>query len=144
MFGSATLATEVSNTSMKVASMTETAISQGLNPGFHASAACTVLDSALIVVSRCSLHRDFRIDRHARADGVLRIRLFIKDDLHRHALDNFDIVAGRVFRRQNAESSSGSALDTVHMAFEHLAGIGVDLDFGRLPRANVVQLSFLE
>jgi hypothetical protein len=43
MCGKATLATEVSSTSMKVASMTDAAISHGLNVGVHSPGATPAL-----------------------------------------------------------------------------------------------------
>src|SRR6185295_12840217 len=187
MCGNATLATDVSSTSINVASITETAINQGLKLGRQASIGCiaarvaagSLFDSLLIdsaseqwrdilgkwfhaktlghrpagraralftgslsrlasaplretpfnlkgLISR-SLNPDFRLDRHAGADRVLRIRLLVEDDLHRHALHNFDIIAGSVFRRQHAEARAGAGLYAVDMAFEDRARIRIHL-----------------
>src|SRR5262245_4745976 len=45
-------------------------------------------------------HSHFRFDRHARPQWEVLIRRFGEDDLDRHALNDFDVIAGRIFRRQ--------------------------------------------
>src|SRR3954467_12647162 len=73
MWGSDTLTTVVSRTSMKVANMTAIATIQGL----------TTLCSAATVL----LGIDRRRDRHAGAQPMVGILARVEDDLHRHALN---------------------------------------------------------
>src|SRR6185295_11406493 len=106
MYGSETFATEVSSTSIKVASMMETAISHGFTLGFH-SLGTGAAASALMLPPphpadpqrrpnnyasrekyRDTYDREYRLgaithgyrwdDRHPRAERSLHIRLFIK------------------------------------------------------------------
>ena len=42
----------------------------------------------------------------------------VEHDLDRHALHDLDVIAGGVFRRQQAEGGAAAGLDTVDMAFE--------------------------
>src|SRR5262245_13671295 len=50
--------------------------------------------------ARGLFHFHFRFDRHARPQWEVLIRRFGEDDLDRHALNDFDVIAGRIFRRQ--------------------------------------------
>src|SRR5262245_18378511 len=47
-----------------------------------------------------SFHFHFRFDAHARPQWEVLVRRFGEDDLDRHALNDFDVTAGRIFRRQ--------------------------------------------
>ena len=67
-----------------------------------------------------------RHDRHAGPEQ--HVGRPIEHDLDRHALDDLDVIAGRVLRRQQAERGAAAGLDAVDMAFELAAGIGVDGD----------------
>ena len=58
-----------------------------------------------------------RDDRHARAERDVGRRI-VQDELDRHALDDLDVVAGRVFGRQQREGRAGAGLDAVDMAVE--------------------------
>ena len=78
---------------MKVANITAMATIHGLT--WRCSA-----DMGLLQVHR-------REHGHARAEQVLRILTRIEHDLHRHALDDLDVVPGRVFRREQAEAGPG-------------------------------------
>src|SRR5262245_4590077 len=42
----------------------------------------------------------FRFDRHARPQWEVLIRRFGENDLDRHALNDFHVIASRIFRRQ--------------------------------------------
>src|SRR6186997_1204968 len=97
MWGSDTFTTVVSSTSMKVAHITETAISHGL-------------------MCRCSvIARSFQIDRrhgrHAGTQEMLGVLAGIEHDLHGDALNDLHEVAGRVLRRQQAEPRAGGGRD---------------------------------
>src|SRR5262245_50334993 len=46
-----------------------------------------------------SFHFNFRFDRHARPQWEVLIRRFGEDDLDRHALNDFDVIASRIFWR---------------------------------------------
>src|SRR4051812_16853798 len=110
MCRSATLAIAVSSTSMKVAIETMTAISHGLfGPAAERGR------SALRLNFSASANRHARADRHAGRDvaiGELRVG---EDDLHRHALHDLDVVAGRVLGRQRAEDAARSRLEAVDL-----------------------------
>src|ERR1700683_5233447 len=97
MCGSATLTMVVSRISMKATSVTTSAITHGLTAGFQfaSSAACWVP----LTSGRRSLQVDGRIDGQAERQGQPGIEPAIGDDLHRNALHDLDVVAGRVLRR---------------------------------------------
>src|SRR6185295_515422 len=74
MCGSDTFTTVVSSTSMKVANITETAMSQGL-----------MCRGSLMPCRRRSLQEHGGCDRHARTQPVLGVPSRLEHDLHRHA-----------------------------------------------------------
>jgi hypothetical protein len=51
-------------------------------------------------------------------------------------------AAGRIFRRQQAESGAAAGLDAVDVALKLAARIGIDCDRDRLARAHVIELGF--
>ena len=57
-----------------------------------------------------------RHHRHAGAEQY--VGRFVKEDLHRHALNDFDEIAGRVLRRQQTEGGAGAGLNGVDVAGE--------------------------
>src|ERR1051326_9457506 len=57
-----------------------------------------------------------RRHRHPRAQPVFRILTGIEHDLDGHALDDLDVVAGRVFGRQERKTRAGGAGDAVDLA----------------------------
>src|SRR5208282_798957 len=59
------------------------------------------------------------------------------------ALHHFDVVAGGVFWRQQAEALSTSAGDGINMTFVGFAG-GIDFDLCPLARLHLAQLCLLE
>ena len=66
----------------------------------------------------------------------------VEDDLHWNALNHFDIIAGRVLRRQETESVAAARLDAVDAPWE-IAAISVDLDGDGLSGAHVGKLRLL-
>src|SRR5947209_17677162 len=75
---------------------------------------------------------------------MLRILTRIQHDFHRYALDDLHEVAGRIFRRQQAEARAGRAGDAVDPALVLAAAVRVDVDSRVLTGAHVPQLCFLE
>jgi hypothetical protein len=112
MWGSATLAIDVSRTSMKVASVTVTAITQGLiEPSgirsfdrslWRIAFRCFLLLATPQEISLpCLLFRDHRHIRvHPRPQYRLLLRNRIDDDLYRYALDYFHVIARGILGRQ--------------------------------------------
>ena len=137
MCGSATLAMLVSSTSMNVASVTVSAMIQGLTAGRQ----------CLVRIPSCGrgahFTSTFGFDRHSRAQQMVIVRAWIQHDLHGQTLHNLHVVAGRILRRKQAESRAARAGDTVHLPFVFSA-VGVHRNLNRLPRAHVPQLSFFE
>src|ERR1700685_1577360 len=68
---------------------------------------------------------------------------WLENDLHRDSLDDFDVVAGGVFRRQQTEGWAGGPGDAVDVAVQNSTA-GVDMNPGFLTNAHVPQLGFLE
>src|ERR1700678_1013892 len=94
---------------------------------------------------RCrSLQSNGRNDGQAKRQGQLRIEPAIDDDLHRNALDDLDVVAGRVLRWKGGELGPGAALHTFNMAAQPQRGIGIDSDRDVLPWAHPIELRLLE
>src|SRR5258707_1435052 len=142
MYGSETFATEVSRTSMMVASMIEIAINHGFTLGFHSLGNGAAASALILPLSypadpqrrpnnnaKCENDRDdrdlehdagtityshTRNHGHARAKHALHLILLIEHDLHGHALDDFHVIASGVFRRQHAEGRSAAGLNAVH------------------------------
>src|ERR1700729_676628 len=100
MCGSATLATLVSSTSMKVASITVPAITQGFISG-RAGLPAGVRSSTTsvcraLVISRSQrelLGENGRVDIHSWTQHLIAAGNGIEHDLHRNSLDHFDVVA---------------------------------------------------
>ena len=113
MCGSDTLTTVVSSTSMKVANITEIAMSQGLIDE-RGSMIREITSSIILYFLVFRIHR--RRHRHARPQQMLGILTRVEHDLHGHALHDLHEVAGRVFRRQQAEARAGRAGDAVDLA----------------------------
>src|SRR5262249_27026236 len=100
-------------TSMNDARATTIAISQGLAlPAATSAGPLTATAGALMTASAGGsdkgsqplVERPLWIDAHARHNGHAGSkrdigRRIVDDDLHRHPLDDFDVVAGRVLRR---------------------------------------------
>src|SRR5690348_11620341 len=98
MCWSATLAMEMSRTSMKAASPTVGATTQGFAFGAPAvSAGAAMAPSADL---------DAGHDRHAGPERMIRVVGRVEDDLHGNALHDLDVVAGGIFRWQQREGGA--------------------------------------
>jgi hypothetical protein len=82
-------------------------------------------------------------DRHAGTQGNI-VRRIVNNDLHRHALDDLDVVAGRVLCGQQRERGAGPRLDAGNMASNVAVRIGVDRESHELSRPHRVELRLLE
>src|SRR4051794_18498623 len=114
MCGSATFATEVSSTSMNVASMTVIAITQGLIWGGDIVCARWSA-SACVPMNPCFLlGEDRRVDVHAgRQERIFR--QIVEHEFYRDALNHLHEVARCILGRQQAQPRARSACDRVHM-----------------------------
>ena len=97
---------EVSKMTMNVASITGTAISHGLTRGRHSAAD---VDDGVA-------HLTFTFGTTDMPGAMSRLvgQRFVKHNFDRHALDHLDVIAHRIFRRQQAEPRAGSGLQAVH------------------------------
>src|ERR1700679_3973094 len=111
MWGSATLATLVSSTSMNVARVTVSAMIQGLMTGRGRQA-----ESIGMAAAPTLLHFDLGFDGHAQAQLMIAVLAFFEDELHRDALHYFYVIARGVFGRQQAgarENATGNYVKVV-------------------------------
>src|SRR5262245_22439994 len=72
-------------------------------------------------------------DAEAREQRLAPIR-FVELKPHRQTLNDFDPIAGRIFRRQDREIGSGARTHTNDMCFDGAVRISVDVDIRLLPR----------
>src|SRR5882762_6339635 len=98
MWGSATLATLVSSTSMKVANITTPAIIHGLTAGFSRGKDSTMF--ARIAYLRCSLCENCGARIHAWTQNAVTSRNRVQRDFHGNALHHLHVISSRVFGRQ--------------------------------------------
>src|SRR5947209_7809735 len=170
MCGNETLATEVSRISMKVASITENAISQGLRLGLkywapNGSSLMALLRTRAASPSNANQNQssdsqqahqqpdpegplkiadlDGGPDGHAGAQQVPVIQ-FVKRDFDRHALHHFDVIPHGILGRQQAKKRAAASLDTFDMTIEISLGKSIHSDAGRLAGPEQLQLGFLE
>src|ERR1700692_1852235 len=132
---------EVSSTSMNVASVTVSAITQGLiDPSGIRNFEMSLFFMALAISRSVSmttfsdaLFRDHRgVHVHSRPQNRYILRDRIENDLYGNALHNLHVVAGGVFRRQQAQHRARCAGDGIDMAAK-CAAVGIDLYFRFLP-----------
>src|SRR5271169_659800 len=97
IYGKATLAMLVSRTSMKAASATTTAISQGLYLGRQTSWSM-VRAAELIAPNSLEIHVRHHV--HAWSKPAIPVFPRIENDLYRNPLDNFHVVSGGILRRK--------------------------------------------
>src|SRR5579872_7078260 len=117
MCGSDTLTTVVSSTSIKVLSITAMAMIQRLTCGCSDFSAIAIASSRYLranfrgtarpsqpknMVLSLLFCNDCGLDGHANAQQMIGILARIKQNLHRNALHNFDVISGGIFRRQQA------------------------------------------
>src|SRR5579862_3330640 len=84
-----------------------------------------------------------RIDRHAYAQAVVLIFTGIKINAHRYPLHHFDVVAGGILGRQQAETRTAGPPDTRNVACI-LAAVSIHAEPHFLPRLHPFELCFLE
>src|SRR5262245_1780789 len=91
-----------------------------------------------------SSHFDLRHYRHAGRNQMLGIWLLVEYDLDGQALDDLNVIAGRVLWRQQREARAGARLEAVNVPPEDLVRISVQPDLDWLPRAHAAELRLLE
>src|ERR1700682_1130671 len=161
MWGKETLAMLVSSTSMKVASVTVSAIIHGFTAGGVYAALVGSVAAAASLISptpsfhpqtvfhtdpispRPLFHPDLGLHRHTQTQRVILILTRLKYDFRGYALHNFYVIARGIFGRQKAEARARCARNALDMAFV-LAGKGVDGNSHALPWVHMGELSFLE
>src|ERR1700739_2302315 len=148
MCGSATLAMEVSRTSMNVARVTVTAITQGLIEPSGIRSFDWILASMAIGDSSprylVALLRDYgRYYVHARTENRDVRRNRIENNLYGNALHDLDVVSGGVFRREQAKHRAGGSGNGINVPDKGLT-VGVGFDVSLLARLHIAQLRFLE
>jgi hypothetical protein len=84
-----------------------------------------------------------RLDVHTWAKQVIAIFSGLQDDLYGNPLHNFHVVAGGIFRGQEAEERTSGAGDAIDMAFVVAAG-RVRVNFDPLADTHVAELRFFE
>src|ERR1700728_2812870 len=98
---------------MNVASVTVSATAQGLCDGFQSR--CVPAG----VMSTPDAY--VRLYRHARAQPIESVLIGFEAQAHWDALHHFHVVAGGIFRRQDASNRAGAAADGLDVAFKILA-----------------------
>src|SRR5277367_2568379 len=83
---------------------------------------------------------DGRLDGHAGPQQMILILTWIEADSDGKALDDLDVVAGGVFRRQQAEFLAAGARQRLDIA-AIFAAEGVDVNRDLLPLMHPAQLS---
>ena len=109
----------------------------GLTAGRHSAAASTVRAAAAHRIQTLG-STDIPGPQHVLF-GFSRI----ENDLHRNTLHNFHIIAGGVFRRQQAEQRAAGPGNAFHLAFIFFA-VGVDRNGDALSRPHFAQLVLFE
>src|SRR5262249_5248543 len=91
-----------------------------------------------------SSHFHLRLYRHSGRDQMLGIWLLVEYDLDGQALNDLNVIAGRVLWRQQREARAGARLEAVNMPPEDFVRISVQPDLDWLPRAHAAELCLLE
>src|SRR5256885_8999480 len=149
--GSATFAMDVSSTSMNVASVTVTAITQGLIVPSGILSLVRILSRIASNLWPCAVSTYYRsnpypystlIRNHRRIhvhprpqDGLLR-RNRVQHDLHGDPLHDFHVISRRVLRRQQAQHGTRCPRNRIHSSAESLS-VRIHLDFCFLPGLHV-------
>src|ERR1700730_15977147 len=172
MYGSETFATDVSSTSMIVASIIDIAINHGLTLGFHSLGSGAAVSALILPLpyppdpqrrpydySACKnygddadherrsgsmIHRDRRNHGHPWSKHALQLLSLVEHNFYRHALNNLHIIVRCIFRRQQGESSAAPGLNTVHVSAQFQIWVSVHRNVYRSPRLHVPKLRFLE
>src|ERR1700684_2520512 len=99
------------------------------------------LSEGLVLASSSQIN--LGLDVHPRTKLMVAVFALFQHDLDRDALNDFYVVASRVFRREQAEDRAGGTGNAVNVTFvSSVVGIARDLDFVRWP--HVLQLRFFE
>src|ERR1700722_18191115 len=107
---------EESSTSMNVAMVTVSATAQGLCEGFQSS--CD--PAGVMLVPDLPPYADVRLHGHSRAQAVQTALIGFETQAHGYTLHHLHVVAGGIFRRQDAGHRSGAAADGLDVAFKIL------------------------
>src|ERR1700722_104732 len=107
-------------------------------------AASMVLRVWAPLARRHSLHRHLRLNRNPERQRNFGIEPLVDDDLHRHALNDLDEVAGGVFWREGRELRTGAELDAVDMHLKTQLRIGIAPKRDVLAGPHVDELALLE
>src|SRR5258708_7679531 len=158
MCGSATFAMEVSSTSMNVASVTVTAITQGLivpdgilslarilfRIALGSQSLLVLRTTALFVSLNSFLICNYRrIHVHSWPQHRFLLRGRIQHDLHRYPLHHLHVISRRVFRRQQAKHGSRRPGNRIHAPAD-CPSFRTPLPFCSLPALLVPQLLLFE
>src|SRR5271156_3954849 len=139
----------VSSTSMNAASETTAAISHGLTlrfAGVDEPYGSKVFGAAAIASPerlRVTSHPHGRLHRHSRAQPMVRVLARVEANPHRQALNDLDIVAGRVFGRQQAVELARRAGYTLDVAVV-VAPCSIDVNLDGLAATHLTQLRLAE
>ena len=87
---------------------------------------------------------DLGLDRFTGPEPFKILCRLVKDDLHRHPLNDFNEIAGRILRRQQRESAASTHLKTFDMGVEIMAGQRVNPHGNGLANLHLLQLSLFE
>src|ERR1051326_1347429 len=140
MWRRATLAMEMSITSMNVASEPVNATSRGLIFTCSRLSPCSAIDPS------DSLDFYFRCDRQAGREKhfIVGIYAVVENDFDWDALDNFDKISRGIFWRKNAKARARAGLDGIDVTFEFCPAERIHFDCHRLSWLHVFELCFLE
>src|SRR5580704_10843817 len=136
MYGRATFAIDVSSSSMKVASVTVTAMNHGLTED-------RLMDGFPFDTAALSTHVDCGLDRHSRPQQVLFVLILIEPDSHGESLHYLDVVSGSVLGREQAEQRTGGAGKALNLSLV-VTSESVDPDRYGFTRAHMSELRFFE
>src|SRR5579863_3203559 len=122
MCGKATLAMEVSRTSINVASVTVTAITQGLIEPSGMRSLWMNFSIMVVYVFRAPLFGDYRgIHIHTRPQNRHLTGNGIEHNFYREALHYFHEIAGGIFGRQQTDHAAAGPGNGIHVAGECLS-----------------------
>src|SRR5262249_37633144 len=91
----------------------------------------------------CSSQEHSGSDIHAGAKLSVGVLPRLDDDLGGNALNDLDVVAGRVFGRKQTEKRTRGSSNAVNVPLV-LAARGIDVDLRTLPRTDMAKLRLLE
>src|SRR6185437_4078738 len=86
---------------------------------------------------------DLWLDTHAWTQLMVTILARIENQFHWNTLDNLDVVACGIFRREHAEQRPRGPSYAVDMCLVS-ATVGIDFNFRLLPRLHALELGLFE